>query len=585
MSKRGGIKAGQAYVELSMRDSVTEPLRRAEKRMELFGEKIKEIGSAVAMAGAAVTAFGGAIVGAAAASVAAFAKIAGDFSDLAAQTGLTAELMSELETALKEAGSCAEEFAKSVVKMRRFISEAAQGSKGAAEALGRLGLTAAELIDLSADDQFLKIADALSKVKNPTDRLALAMELFGKSAYKLLPVLEAGGAGIDEFRRKAREMGFSLSGETADAADALGTQIEVLQDQFGRIAVAIGEALLPVANAFVAVMQGLVGRVIQFIRENQGLVLGVTAAGVALLGVGTAIGIVGAGLVTFGVLISTTSTVLGALAAASSLVSAGFVGIVPAATAAWAAVTGPVFLAVAGVLALGAAIAYATGLLGAAAASFSALWDVGVETASGLASAWQGVTDAIAADDWALAGEIAVLGLEAALRRGLAGIIQRVVVPFAAKYFEILGQLPGLGSVGELGAAMRASSGLIDFGASDAEKELDGLKKKARDARNESERARRRIDPEMSPSMPAAPTLPALPELPGVDAPALPDLAPAQAEIQARMSAMGGFNAAALGGMFGDSGSKIEEHTKKSAEYLQKLLEQGKRQREALVWS
>ena len=117
------------------------------------------------------------------------------------------------------------------------------------------------------------------------------------------------------------------------------------------------------------------------------------------------------------------------------------------------------------------------------------------------------------------------------------------------------------------------------------EKELDGLKKKARDARNESERARRRIDPEMSPSMPAAPTLPALPELPGVDAPALPDLAPAQAEIQARMSAMGGFNAAALGGMFGDSGSKIEEHTKKSAEYLQKLLEQGKRQREALVWS
>jgi hypothetical protein len=87
MSKQGGIKAGAAYVELSMRDSVTEPLRRAEKRMELFGEKVKEIGSAVAMAGAAVAAFGGAIVGAAAASVAAFAKIAGDFSDLAAQTG------------------------------------------------------------------------------------------------------------------------------------------------------------------------------------------------------------------------------------------------------------------------------------------------------------------------------------------------------------------------------------------------------------------------------------------------------------------------------------------------------------------
>jgi hypothetical protein len=583
MSKQGGIKAGAAYVELSMRDKITEPLRRAEKRMELFGEKVKEIGSAVAMAGAAVTAFGGAIVGAAAASVAAFAKIAGDFSDLAAQTGLTAELMSELETALKDAGSSVEEFSKSVVKLRRFISEAAQGTTSAVEALDRLGLSAEDLIGLSADEQFLRIADALSKVKNPTDRLALAMELFGKSAYKMLPVLEAGGAGIEEFRRKAREMGFSLSGETADAADALGTQIEVLQDQFGRIAVAIGEALLPVANAFVAVMQGLVGRVIQFIRENQGLVLGVTAAGVALLGVGTAIGIVGAGLVTFGVLISTTSTVLGALAATSSLVATAFAGIVPAATAAWAAVTGPVFLAVAGVLTLGAALAYATGLLGAVADAFGSLWDVGVDAANGIASAWQGVTDAIAADDWSLAGEIAVQGLEVAIRRGLEGIVSRVVIPFAAKVYEIIGKIPGLGSVADFGAALSASGGLIDFGGSQAQRELDELTKRAREARRDASPASRPIEPDDI--APSAPALPALPELPGVDAPALPDLAPAQAEIQTRLSAMGGFNAAALGGMFGDSGSKIEEHTKKSAEYLQKLLEQGKRQRDALVWS
>jgi hypothetical protein len=566
-----------------MRDKITEPLRRAEKRMELFGEKVKEIGSAVAMAGAAVTAFGGAIVGAAAASVAAFAKIAGDFSDLAAQTGLTAELMSELETALKDAGSSVEEFSKSVVKLRRFISEAAQGTTSAVEALDRLGLSAEDLIGLSADEQFLRIADALSKVKNPTDRLALAMELFGKSAYKMLPVLEAGGAGIEEFRRKAREMGFSLSGETADAADALGTQIEVLQDQFGRIAVAIGEALLPVANAFVAVMQGLVGRVIQFIRENQGLVLGVTAAGVALLGVGTAIGIVGAGLVTFGVLISTTSTVLGALAATSSLVATAFAGIVPAATAAWAAVTGPVFLAVAGVLTLGAALAYATGLLGAVADAFGSLWDVGVDAANGIASAWQGVTDAIAADDWSLAGEIAVQGLEVAIRRGLEGIVSRVVIPFAAKVYEIIGKIPGLGSVADFGAALSASGGLIDFGGSQAQRELDELTKRAREARRDASPASRPIEPDDI--APSAPALPALPELPGVDAPALPDLAPAQAEIQTRLSAMGGFNAAALGGMFGDSGSKIEEHTKKSAEYLQKLLEQGKRQRDALVWS
>ena len=583
MSKQGGIKAGQAYVELSMRDSVTEPLRRAEKRMELFGEKVKEIGSAVAMAGAAVAAFGGAIVGAAAASVAAFAKIAGDFSDIAAQTGLTVELMSELETSLKDAGSSVEEFSKSVVKMRRFISEAADGSKGAAEALGKLGLSASDLINLSADDQVLKIADALSKVKNPTDRLALAMELFGKSAYKMLPVLEAGGAGIEEFRRKAREMGFSLSGETADAADALGTQIEVLQDQFGRIAVAIGEALLPVAEAFVAVMQGLVGRVIEFIRENQGLVLGVTAAGVALLAAGTAIGIVGAALVGFGAVISGTATVLGALAAASSFVAAAVAGIVPAAIAAWTALTGPVALVIAGVLAVGAAIAYATGLLGSIADAFVDLWGVAVETADGIAAAWQGVTDAIAGGDWALAGEIAVKGLEVALRRGLEGIFQEIMLPFVTKVADLLSNIPGLSSLGDLARGLRiaGASGLLGLGGDEAQVELDALTRKARDARQEAERAKRSTAPDLGPSSPAAPALPALPE---VAAPALPDLAPAQAEIQARMSAMGGFNAAALGGMFGGADEMVTQQ-KKANDFLSKLLEQGKRNRDSLVWA
>ncbi len=573
-----GVKAGAAYIELMLRDSVSDGLRKAEKRLELFGEKTKEIGSAVAMAGAAVAAFGGAIVGAAAASVAAFSKIAGDFSDLAAQTGLTVELMSELETALKDAGSSVEEFAKSAVKMQRAISEANSGSKSAAETLARLGLSASDLINLSADEQFLKIADALAKVKNPTDRLSLAMELFGKSAYKMLPVLEAGGAGIEEFRKKARDMGFSLKGETADAADALGTQIEVLQDQFGRVAVAIGEVLLPVAQAFVAVMQGLVGRVIEFIRENTGLVLGVVAAGAALLAVGTAIGVVGASIYALGAVFAGAATLAGALASAASFVAAAVAGIVPAAIAAWTALTGPVALVIAGVVAVGVAVAYVTGLLSQMGASFVALWDTALGFADTLRGAWEGVTDAIAGNDFALAGEIAMKGLEAAMLRGFANIMQQVVMPFVQKVADLLSNIPGLGGLSQAAGAYSAASGVLGIGASGAEKELEYLRDKARALRKESKSTRREIAPSEF-------TAPEAPVIPDIASPTLPDLAPATAEIQTRMSAMGGFNAAALGGMFGDSSSQIEEHTKRSAEYLAKLLEQGKKNRATLVWS
>jgi hypothetical protein len=579
-----GVRAGAAYIELALRDQVSDGLRKAEKRLQLFGEKVKEIGSAVAMAGAAVSAFGGAIVGMAAASVAAFTSIAGDFSDLAAQTGLSVELMSELETALKDAGTTAADFASSVVKLRKNIFEASTGAKPMVEALDALGLKAEDLINLSADEQFLMIADALSKMKNPTERMALAMQLFGKSAFKMMPLLDAGADGIEAFREQARQMGFSLSGETAAAADTLGTNIEILKDQIGRIAVAIGETLLPVASAFVTLMQQIVGRVVEFVRQNEGLVLGVLAAGVGLLALGTTVGIVGAGIVALGAAITATATVTGALASAASFVAAGFAGIVPAATAAWAAVTGPVVLAIAGIAAVGIGIAYATGLLGQMASSFGALWDTAIGFTDDLREAWGAVADAVAANDFALAGEIAIAGLEAAIRRGLANIVQTAVIPFVAKVGEILSNIPGLGSLGDQAAFLRAGAPLLDFGAREAEAELDALSAKAAKARQEAQRSTRPTEPlDISP---AAPAIPALPELiaPAI-VDALPDLAPAAAEIQTRMSAMGGFNATSLSGMFGDSSSKIEEHTKRSSETLQKILEQAKKERAALVWS
>lgn len=579
MANASGIKAGAAYIELKVRDQLSDGLRKAEKRLEVFGEKVKEIGSAVAMAGAGMAAFGAAIVAAAGASVAAFTKIAGDFSDLAAQTGLSVELMSELETALKDAGSSVEEFAASSIKMKKAIYEASTGGKAAAETMALLGLNAAELVNLSADEQFLRIADALSRLQNPTQRTAIALELFGKSAYKMLPVLEAGRGGIEEFRKKARQMGFSLSGETADAADALGTQIEILQDQFGRVAVAIGETLLPVAQAFVAIMQSLVGGVIQFIRENQGLVLGVTAAGVALLAAGTAVGVVGAAIVGIGAVISGASTLMGALAAASSFVAAAIGGIVPAAVAAWTAITGPVGIVVAAIVAVGAAIAWATGLLSQLVASFNGAVGAAIDFGNTIIDAWQGVTDAIAAGDFALAGEIALKGLEAAFRRGLARIVQDAVIPFVAKVADLLANIPGLGDLKTGADLLRAGAPLIDFGASGAEKALKELTDKAEKAKKDAQTTRRSA-PEMFP----APAAPAAPAMPDIQSPALPDLSPAAREIKTRMSAMGGFNAAALGGLFGGADDMVAQQ-KRSNDLLMRLIEQGKKTRSTLVWS
>ena len=554
----GGIRAGKAYVELGVRNNVSQGLRDAEKRLKLFGEKVKEVGSSIAMAGAAMAAFGGAIVAAATASVAAFAKIAGDFSDLAAQTGLSVELMSELETALKDAGTSVADFGASVVKLRKNIFEASTGSTSLVEALDALGLKAEDLIDLSADEQFLRVADALSKMQNPTERMAIALQLFGKSAFKMLPVLEAGADGIEAFREKARQMGFSLSGETANAADTLGTNIEILQDQFGRLAVSIGEALLPAASAFVGIMQAAVGRVIEFIRNNTGLVTGVVAAGAAILALGTAVGILGGVVVFVGAAIAATGTVLGALATVIG------------------ALLSPIGLIIAALTTVAGLALWATGV-------FGDLWDIGVESADRVATAWDGVTDAIAAGDWALAGEVALKALEVAMRKGFEDIVSKIVSPFVETVASLLKNLPGTGAFWTQieAAAQAGGAGLFDFGGDEANRELDELKKKAKEARREVEgRTPRSLPLDVDAPDIVAPALVA----PAVEAPSVPEMESIQQEIATRMSAMGGFNAAALGGMFGGPDEMVEQQ-KKANDFLAKLLEQGKKAREGLVWS
>ena len=170
-----GIRAGRAYVELGANDKLTAALDRAKKKLQDFGDAVREAGAGVRDAGLRIAAFGAAIAGAAAASVMAYTKIAGDFSDLAAQTGLSVEMMSELETALKDAGTTVEDFAKSAVKMQKAIFEASSGSEAAQASFAALGLDVGRLLSMSPDQQFTAIAEALSKVENPTERLGLAM--------------------------------------------------------------------------------------------------------------------------------------------------------------------------------------------------------------------------------------------------------------------------------------------------------------------------------------------------------------------------------------------------------------------------
>lgn len=171
-------------------------------------------------------------------------------------------------------------------KMQIAVSKAASGSGEAADALKNLGLSAADLHNLSPDEQFEKIADALSNVSNQGDKAKIAMALFGKAGGQLLPIMEDGAKGLQEMRAEADRLGVTISktageqlGQFDDVMDRLGAQAQGLKNT---MAIALLPALTDIGSAFESTTTETDS--FQVAMEAVGSVLkGVAFAGVAVV--------------------------------------------------------------------------------------------------------------------------------------------------------------------------------------------------------------------------------------------------------------------------------------------------------------
>jgi hypothetical protein len=202
----------------------------------------------VAAAGAAAFA----ALGVAAAGVKAALDMGGVLSDVAGQTGMTAGKVMLLRTAFDQAGIGADQVGGTINKMQRAIAEATTGSGPAAEALQKLGLSAAELSAQSPDQAFNAIGAALSGIANPTERAAAAMDIFGKSGGKLLTLFGDSGAlatAGDTLGAQASIMdkNASVFDRTSDLINASSNK---LQGVFVGMAESIAPAILPLLEQF-----------------------------------------------------------------------------------------------------------------------------------------------------------------------------------------------------------------------------------------------------------------------------------------------------------------------------------------------
>lgn len=132
--------------------------------------------------------------------------------------GVSASQFAGLGLQLKKAGIEGEQLNKLFIEMGRNVTDAAGGHGQAAPAFKQLGINAKELMAMPLDKQFLKIADEVKKLPRGAEQASMAMHLFGGEGAKLLPILQKGSAGLQEFINHARATGLILNDNQMSAA-------------------------------------------------------------------------------------------------------------------------------------------------------------------------------------------------------------------------------------------------------------------------------------------------------------------------------------------------------------------------------
>lgn len=175
------------------------------------------------------------------------AAYADDISTMSTVTGLSTKSLQEFTYMSELVDTDVSVITGSLTKLTRTMSSAKDGSKTATGAFEKLGV-AFKNSDGSLrnnEEVFYDVIEALGNMSNETERDALAMEIFGKSAKELNPLIAAGKDGMEAFRKEAEELGFVLTDEQLEALTSVDDAYQRWQRTIEMVKNTIGVALAP----------------------------------------------------------------------------------------------------------------------------------------------------------------------------------------------------------------------------------------------------------------------------------------------------------------------------------------------------
>lgn len=330
--------------ELKKTDAAASHIGQLGKKFQDTGEKISGAGRTFAPVSKAA----GVVSGALGATAYKAARAADDINTLSKVSGIGTKELQLYAASADLVDVSVEDMAKAQTKLKKNMFNAAKGTGDAAIAFEKLGVKVVGNDGhlRNQNDVFQETIKKLGSMKNETERDALAMQIFGKSATQLNPMIEDMGKTyqlVTETMKK-NKIKF-VDQETLDQANAFNDQVDTMKfiaiTAFQQIGSKIAAALLP---AITKIQEGF-SKVMGYISNMDGRVLAViTGIAGAIAAVAPVLLIVGGLMSKFGKALSSLAQIApgfsGALGKAFGFLKANPIILVVAALAALALMIG-----------------------------------------------------------------------------------------------------------------------------------------------------------------------------------------------------------------------------------------------------
>jgi hypothetical protein len=162
------------------------------------------------------------------------------------KTGVSTKALQEWKYVAEQTGGSLDTITASIKMMTRGLDTNADTYK-------KLGIQIKDSNGefRSSTDIFDETVKALGDLTNDTERTKLALQLFGRGALDMVPLLKEGSAGIEELKQKANDLGLVLSDKAISGAHDLEKATDSLKSSWKSFTMQLVQDSIPALTTIV----------------------------------------------------------------------------------------------------------------------------------------------------------------------------------------------------------------------------------------------------------------------------------------------------------------------------------------------